>query len=171
MMKWLKELKRWKELKRVGNGVLMTSFNLSRIKLFIRFWGNIPWTYLNPPFLIEMSRNFIAPICFSVYFLKAFPKGEYANLACSIICLWLEVNISSPVRYSYLSIFRDHPADIFAVSLLISYCGFSSLILPSIVMISFYVLSKIFFLKLKGLSDTRVVSITKQDYFFAVNFL
>ena len=171
MMKWLKELKRWKELKRVGNGVLITSFNLSRIKLFIRVWGNIPWIYFNPPFLIGMSRNFIAPICFSVYFLKAFPKGEYANLACSIICLWLEVNISSLVRYSYLSIFRDHHADIFDVSLLISYCGFSSLILSLIVMISFYVLSKRFFLKLKELFDTRVVSITKQDYCFAVNLL
>ena len=171
MMKWLKELKRWKELKRVGNGVLITSFNLSRIKLFIRVWGNIPWIYFNPPFLIGMSRNFIAPICFSVYFLKAFPKGEYANLACSIICLWLEVNISSLVRYSYLSIFRDHHADIFDVSLLVSYCGFSSLILSLIVMISFYVLSKRFFLKLKELFDTRVVSITKQDYCFAVNLL
>ena len=171
MMKWLKELKRWKELKRVGNGVLITSFNLSRIKLFIRVWGNIPWIYFNPPFLIGMSRNFIAPTCFSVYFLKAFPKGEYANLACSIICLWLEVNISSLVRYSYLSIFRDHHADIFDVSLLISYCGFSSLILSLTVMISFYVLSKRFFLKLKELFDTRVVSITKQDYCFAVNLL
>ena len=63
-------------------------------------------------------------ICFS----KAFPNGKYVNLACSIICLWLEGNISSPVRYSYLSILPQDNTDIFAASLLISYCSFLSLI-------------------------------------------
>ena len=37
-------------------------------------------------------------------------------------------------------------------------------------MISFYILSKRFFLKRKGLSDTRVASITKKEYDFAANF-
>ena len=37
-------------------------------------------------------------------------------------------------------------------------------------MISFYILSKGFFLKRKGLSDARVVSITKKEYGFAVHF-
>ena len=36
-------------------------------------------------------------ICFS----KAFLKGEYVNFACSIILLWSDGNISSPVMYSY----------------------------------------------------------------------
>ena len=38
-------------------------------------------------------------------------------------------------------------------------------------MISFYVLSKRFFLKRKGLSDARVVHVTKQEYDFAVHCL
>ena len=37
-------------------------------------------------------------------------------------------------------------------------------------MISFYILSKRFFLKRKGLSDGRVASVTKQEYGFAVHF-
>ena len=52
--------------------------------------------------LLEGSRDFAVPTCFSVCFSKTFPKGEYANLTCSIICLWLESKNSSPVRYSYL---------------------------------------------------------------------
>ena len=39
------------------------------------------------------------------------------------------------------------------------------------VMIGFYILYKIFFLKHKGLSDARVASITKKEYGFAVHFL
>ena len=55
-------------------------------------------------------------------------------------------------------------------SLLISYCIFLSLILPSVVMIGFYVLSKRIFLKHKEFSDARLVSITKNEYGFAVHF-
>ena len=40
-----------------------------------------------------------------------------------------------------------------------------------IVMISFYILSKRFFLKHKGLSNARVASITKKEFGFAVQFL
>ena len=79
--------------------------------------------------------------------------------------------ISSPVRNSYLSILPDDNADIFAAYLLISYCRFSTLILSSIVMISFYILSKGLFLKHEELSDARVVSITKTEYGFAKHFL
>ena len=50
-------------------------------------------------------------------------------------------------------------------------CSFSSLILSLVIMISFYFLSKRFFLKYKGLSDTRVASTTKKGYGFAVHFL
>ena len=121
-------------------------------------------------FLLQGFEDFKAQICFSVRFSKTFPKVEYANLACSIICFSLEGNISSPVRYSYLSILPDDNADIFVAPLLISYCSLSSLILLSIVMISFHILSKRFILKRKGLSDARVASITKKEYGFAVYF-
>ena len=44
-------------------------------------------------------------------------------------------------------------------------------VLLSIVIISFYILSKRLFLKRKGLSDARVVSIIKNEYGFVVHFL
>ena len=59
---------------------------------------------------------------------------------------------------------------VFADSLLISYCSFSSLPLSSIVMISFYILSKILFLKREGLSDARVTSITKTGIWICSTF-
>ena len=74
--------------------------------------------------------------------------------------------MSSPVRYSYLSIFPDDKADVLATSLLISHCSFSSLILSSIVMVSFHILSERFFLKCKGLSDVKEASVTKKEYGF-----
>ena len=52
-----------------------------------------------------------------------FPKlflEEYVNLACSIIWFQLEGDISSLVRYSYLSVLLDDDVDIFVASLLIS---------------------------------------------------
>ena len=98
-----------------------------------------------------------------VCFWKYFPNGKSLNLACSIICIWLEGNVSSPVGYSYLIVFPDDNADIFAASQLMSCYNFSSLILSSIVMITCYILCKRFFLKHKGLSVTRVVSITKKE--------
>ena len=52
-------------------------------------------------------------VCFS----KAFPWGEYTNLGCSIILLWSDGNISSPVRYLHLPIFLDDNADSFAALL------------------------------------------------------
>ena len=81
------------------------------------------------------------------HLIYALPRGEYLNLACSIILLWSDFNVSSPVRYSYLSILPDDNADIFTASLLILYYSFSSLVLSSIIMINFYILSKIFLLK------------------------
>ena len=57
----------------------------------------------------------------------------------------------------------DDNANIFATSLLILYCTFRtvSIILPSTIMISFYILSKIF-LKREESSDARVASITQK---------
>ena len=68
-------------------------------------------------------------------------------------------NISSPRRYWYVSILPDNSVHILAASLLISYCIFSFLILSSIAMISFYILSRKFCLKRKDLSNAKVVSI------------
>ena len=93
------------------------------------------------------------------------------NLACSIILLWSDGNISSLVRNSDLSILPDDNAGIFAASLLILHFSFSSLILSSIVLINFYILSKRFFLKREEFSDARGVSITKNEYVFTVHFL
>ena len=59
---------------------------------------------------------------------------------------------------------------IFFASLSMSYCNFPSLILLSIVMISFCIFYTRLFLKRKGLSDARVVSISKKEYGFAVLF-
>ena len=53
----------------------------------------------------------------------------------------------------------------------IVFCSFSPLILSSIVMANVYILSKRFFLKREELSDARVVSMTKNEYDFAVHFL
>ena len=77
-------------------------------------------------FLIGNVRDLIASTCFSVYFSKSFLKDRYARLACSIIYLWLKSNISSPVRYSYLSNFPNDNADIFAASLKMLHFSFSS---------------------------------------------
>ena len=72
--------------------------------------------------------------------------------------------------HSYLSILPDDKAVIFAASLLISYCIFSSLILSSIVMIKFYIASERWHLKRKRSSDGKVVSLTKKEFGFAVHF-
>ena len=65
----------------------------------------------------------------------------------------------------------DDNEDIFAASLFISYFSFSSLILSTIFMVSFHILSKRFFLKVEVLSDARIASITEKVYSFKVNFL
>ena len=77
----------------------------------------------------------------------------------------------SPVIYSYLSILPDDNPDIFAASLLISYYRFSSLIVSSFVMISFYILSKRFFLKRKRLSDAKGPLMIITEYLFVAHFL
>ena len=61
--------------------------------------------------------------------------------------------------------FPDDNANIFAVNIVnIVLQLLQSLILSSIIVrISFYILSKRFFLKREGLSDARVASITKKN--------
>ena len=82
-----------------------------------------------------------------------------------------EVVFPHLIRNSYFTIFLENNADIFYASLLISYCSFSSLIFSLIVMISFYILSKRFFLKREGFSDARVIAITKKEYGFSADLL
>ena len=60
------------------------------------------------------------------------------------------------MRQSYSSILPDDNDDIFGAFLLISHNSFSSLILSSFVLFSFYTFSKV--LHRKGLSDARVIS-------------
>ena len=59
------------------------------------------------------------------------------------------------LQATHLSILGDDNA-VFAASLSILYCSFSCLILSSIVLTNFYVLSKRFFPKRKHLSNARV---------------
>ena len=69
--------------------------------------------------------------CSSIVFIcfwNALPSEEYVKLTCSIILLWSDGNISSPVRYSYLLILPDDNADILTASLFILYCSFLSII-------------------------------------------
>ena len=94
----------------------MISFNL------LLFSANIPSKCIFCYFSLEKSRDFKSHTCFSVCFSKAFPQGEYENLACSVICFWVEGNTCLPAMYLYLPIFPDDNADIFAVSLLILCC-------------------------------------------------
>ena len=81
------------------------------------------------------------------YFIfKSFPKGEWVNLVFFEILIQLEILISY----------------IFATCLLILYCSFSYLILSSVVISSFYFLSKWFFLKHKWSSASIVQLNTKK---------
>ena len=75
------------------------------------------------------------------------------------------------MAYSCLLNLLDYNAAIFAASLLISSCIFSSMTLSAVFTISLYILSERFFLKSEELSHTRVVSITKNEYGFAAHFL
>ena len=49
-------------------------------------------------------------LCFLFCFSNALPRGEYVDLACAIILLWLDCSIYSSVRYSYLWVFPDKDA-------------------------------------------------------------
>ena len=112
--------------------------------------------------------------CFCLFF-KSFTKRKSLNLACSITYFGLEGNKSSPLRYSYLLILPGDKVDIFAASLLISYCSFSFIIWSSIVIIVLYfyfLLIFNFFLNFKGFFDGKVVSFTEiWKWFYSKNFI
>ena len=82
----------------------------------------------------------------------------------------MEGNVSSPVRYSYLSILPDDNVDIAAAFPLRFYFSFSSLILPSTVMISCFILSKRLSLKLKVFPVGRRVLLTKNNIVLPYTF-
>lgn len=91
------------------------------------------------------------------------------NLASCMILLCFGCNIFSAVSYySYLS---DDDADIFAVTLVRSYCNFPFLIISSMIMTVLRTSYNRFFRKRNGLYDGRVVSMTKNKHGSAVNFL
>ena len=108
------------------------------------YWKNSSIDFVSSGFNNSKASTCLFPgssivfICFS----NALPRGQCVSLACFIILLLSDGKIYSPVRYLYLSIFPDDNADIFAASLLISYCNFSSLILLSTVRINYYIFSK-----------------------------
>ena len=79
-----------------------------------------------------------------------------SSLLCEITC----GNISSSLRYSYLSILPDDNTDIFAAVVLMSYCN-----------CSFSKFSSIFMINFNALSDEKVESLTKANYCFIVPFL
>ena len=93
-------------------------------------------------------------ICFS----NALLSGKDVNLACSIILLWSDGNISSPVL-------PDDNTDTFPAFLLVSHCSVSSLILSSIVVISFYIRSK------KILSETWRIIWCKSSIYHQKNMV
>ena len=96
--------------------------------------------------------------CFYMFF-KCFTERAICRLILLYYSTLIRWEYFFACKYSYLPILPDDNADIFAVSLLIPRCTFLSLILSSIAAISFYILSKRFFLKCKEWSDIRVVSI------------
>ena len=119
----------------------------------------------NSSVLLERFTDFKASTCFSVY-SNVFPKGDYINLACYIICFRLEGNIFFTCKIFIFVNFPGDNADVFAASLLASFYNSSSLILSSVVMIRFYILYKRFSLKRKELPDAKVAWITNKEYGF-----
>ena len=74
-------------------------------------------------------------------------------------------------KISWLHIYLSCMIVIFAAALLMSHCNFSSMILSSIVMITFFTSSNRYFHKCSELSDRRVISMAISEYFFSVYFL
>ena len=81
------------------------------------------WKYVFSWYWFSYSKNFRICEPSTCFFFCAVQLFLFLlNLDCSIILLWLEGNVSSPIRYSYLSILSCDNADIFATSQLILYC-------------------------------------------------
>ena len=101
---------------------------------------------------------------------EIFSKSLINELSLFYILRYFRGNISSPIRYSYLSILAYYNADTVATSLLMPCSDFVSLILSSRVMITLYASSNRFFQKREALSDGRVLSMTKHECFLRYIF-
>ena len=90
--------------------ILLNSFTISKFSLFLGIKSFIDNSLL-AAFKVFHGWSLWSSIVF-IYFSNVFPKEENVNLACFITLLWSWDCISSPVRYSYLSILPDNNADI-----------------------------------------------------------
>lgn len=104
-------------------------------------WANHKTFKVLTSFLLWSSIIFV---CLS----EDFPTGEHKTLPCSIIWIWLEGKIYFKILY----------------------CSLSSLILSSIVKITFNILFKRLRLRCNGLYDARVGSLARKEYDFALRF-
>ena len=112
-----------------------------------------------------------SPWCFIVFacFSNTCQSGWYVCLACSIILLCFGGAFFIYKLFIFVNITRkEDKAETLIASLWTSYWIFSILILSSIVLIIFQNCSVRFFLKCKT-SDTKVVSLTKKEYFFFIH--
>ena len=129
----------------ITNQIIIINYFFSISKFWRPFFNKfIKYTFLFKWYAISfsikiLSKNLDSISCFPwfsmAFSVKTFHNGDYVNLVCSITLLLSEGSISLHVRYSFLSIYSNDNADIFATSLLISYRNCSSLILLSIVII------------------------------------
>ena len=138
------------------------SSNILIIESFISFCGNILSNCFDSFLLWKALENsnslfvFLVDCQFLSLFLKCCPKWTLCKFnLCYHLTSINKDNIFSPVKFSYLSIFHDENDDIFVASLLILHCSILILIISSIFMVTFCILSKILHLKRKRLSDAR----------------
>ena len=114
-------------------------------------------------------------IVYTYLFSKCFAERRICKISLIYYSTLIRWQYSSPVKNSCLSVLSDDDVDILAASLLMSYCSFSFLILSSIVLIGFGILSKKdSFWNVKNYLmqvSTSVVPITKNKYGFAVHYL
>ena len=104
--------------------ILLLASSLNYYFCFEHVKESFQWLDLTSCFLCSSSDFICFSLCSSIVsicFSNPLPSGEYLSLACSIILLWSDGNISSPLRNSYLSIFPDDNANIFPAFLLILY--------------------------------------------------
>ena len=106
---------------------------------------------------------------FSLFF-KYFPNTWIRTISLLYYLMLLRGIVSSPVRYSYLTILPEGDVGIFAPALLVSYCNFS-LILSLMVMTVLFTSSNRFFQKRKAFFDGRVVSMNKNVSGFCCTFI
>ena len=135
------------------------------------------WKY----FTFNIIKNFFRPFFFLFRLFGIVDLLNYSISSFGFICS-SSTSFSAiiPLHYLsyslYLSISSSEDIHIYQYYLMIMqifllslcYCSFSSLVLSSVAVIYFYILSKRIFLTCKGISAARVVSIIKIEYGFEV---